>query len=123
MTPASMTPIDCAVIGTGMKPSMIGGSSPSATMMAAKRAERTRSRVLMALGLSGNWIAVVPADAARVNGGGDLVGGLQRLDDQRHDRRGGPELQAARPVRLGKVLVARHHFRQDRKSTRLNSSH
>src|SRR3546814_5581838 len=85
MTPASMTPIDCAVIGTGMKPSMIGGSSPSATMMAAKRAERTRSRVLMALGLSGNWIAVVPADAARVNGGGDLVGGLQRLDDQRSE--------------------------------------
>ena len=44
--PASMTPMDCAVIGTGMKPTGIGGISPSAAMMAANRAMWTISRVV-----------------------------------------------------------------------------
>jgi hypothetical protein len=47
MQPASMTPMDCAVIGTGMKPSVIGGMKPSTTTIAAKRAMSTRSLVFM----------------------------------------------------------------------------
>jgi hypothetical protein len=47
IVPASITPIDCAVIGTGMKASVIGGRKPSTTMMAAKSATSTMSLVVM----------------------------------------------------------------------------
>ncbi|MNS78277.1 hypothetical protein D3C72_1118810 [compost metagenome] len=56
-TPASMTPSDCAVIGTGMKPSVIGGRSPSAMMMAENSEISTRSRVVMTLKTPDGYLA------------------------------------------------------------------
>ncbi len=45
MQPASITPIDCAVIGTGMKPSVIGGTRPSTTMNGSEK--RNEDEVLV----------------------------------------------------------------------------
>src|SRR5690606_26718469 len=92
-------------MGTGKKPSMIGGIRPRTTMMAAKRAMSTRERVCMKM--PSVWLAVFGANASRVDGIGNIVGALQRADDHRDEQACRAYLEAAGAMRLDDGAIAR----------------
>src|SRR5690606_18655673 len=97
MEPASITPKVCRVMGTGRKPSGIGGMMPSATIRAAKRGIRTRSRLFI---LPFTFFRKGAGEVGRITPGlqrqAHFVGGAQQADGEWHHQAQGAAANAAR---------------------------